>query len=102
MTYSNPYFVTRAEYWQTTNKFIDRTDLPKDSGGGLGLGIGGGLEFPIRLKENYLNVDNVAIVKPGGCPHRDLGPHEFIFFQNVARNSILETYNGIVAKHRVF
>lgn len=54
------------------------------------------------MTDYNFNVDNVAIVKPGGCPHRDLGPHEFIFFQNVARNSILETYNGIVAKHRGF
>ena len=57
LTYSNPYFVTRAEYWHTTNRFIDQSTLPQDSGGGLGLGVGAGLEFPIRLKENYVNVE---------------------------------------------
>ena len=57
LTYSNPYFVTRAEYWYTTNKFVDQPSFEKDSGGGLGLGIGGGLEFPIKLKENYVNIE---------------------------------------------
>lgn len=57
ITYSNPHLIMRLEYWYQTNKFIDRPDLGKESGGGIGTGLGGGLEFPIRLKEAYLGVE---------------------------------------------
>lgn len=57
ITYSNPYFATRLEYWYTTNKFRDLEEEPDDKGGGFGIGIGGGLEFPIKLKESYINVE---------------------------------------------
>ncbi len=57
ITYSNPYFTTRLEYWYTTNKFIDNENIANRNGGGLGVGMGGGLEFPIKLKESYLGVE---------------------------------------------
>jgi hypothetical protein len=57
ITYSNPYFSTRLEYWYVTNKFEDQNALPDDSGGGLGVGLGGGFEFPIKLKESYIGVE---------------------------------------------
>lgn len=57
ITYSNPYFTARLEYWYTTNKFIDQDDIANDTGGGIGIGIGGGLEFPIRIRESYLGVE---------------------------------------------
>ena len=57
LTYSNPYFSMRFEYWNLNNEFIDRSDLADDEGGGLGIGFGGGLEFPIRLKRSYINYE---------------------------------------------
>lgn len=57
ITYSNPYFMIRLEYWYTTNKFIDQDNVDNESGGGLGVGLGGGLEFPIKIKESYINVE---------------------------------------------
>jgi len=57
ITYSNPYFTGRIEYWYTTNKFRDQTQLADDNGGGLGFGAGFGLEFPIKLRESYINVE---------------------------------------------
>jgi len=56
ITYSNPYLTARLEYWYITNKFKDQ-DIANDSGGGLGVGLGGGLEFPIRIKESYIGVE---------------------------------------------
>ena len=57
ITYSNPYLTARLEYWYTTNKYIDNENIPNRNGGGLGVGLGGGLEFPIKLKESYLGVE---------------------------------------------
>ena len=57
ITYANPYFTGRIEYWYLTNKFVDQEALPDDSGGGLGFGLGFGLEFPVKLKENYIGVE---------------------------------------------
>ncbi len=58
ITYANPYFTGRLEYWYLTNKFQDQQDiLANNSGGGLGLGVGFGLEFPIELKHSYLGVE---------------------------------------------
>lgn len=59
ITYSNPYFIGRLEYWYVTNNFKTQTNLPNDVGGGIGLGVGFGLEFPIRLKESYINIEMV-------------------------------------------
>lgn len=57
ITYSNPYFIARLEYWYTTNKFIDQNNLENQTGGGLGVGLGMGLDFPIKIKESYINVE---------------------------------------------
>ena len=59
LTYSNPYFTARMEYWYVTNKYLDNiTDEPDDpDGGGIGVGLGFGLELPIKLKESYMNIE---------------------------------------------
>lgn len=57
ITYSNPHLIGRLEYWYQTSKFIDKKALPKDKGGGLGTGIGFGLEFPVELKQSYISVE---------------------------------------------
>jgi hypothetical protein len=58
LTYSNPYFLGRVEYWYQKNKFIDRVDtLPAESGGGIGTGLGFGFEFPVELKKAYIGVE---------------------------------------------
>jgi hypothetical protein len=57
ITYSNPYLTGRLEYWYKTDKFIDNENIPNESTGALGFGLGGGLEFPIKLKESYLGVE---------------------------------------------
>ena len=87
ITYSNPYFIVRMEYWYTTNEFIDQSELPKESGGGLGSALGFGLEFPIEIKESYIgleflfhsvaffdkNTQNYAPLTEGGYGFQDLG-----------------------------
>ncbi len=59
VTYSNPHIIGRLEYWYQTNKFIDQPSLPKESGGGIGTGLGMGLEFPIELKNSYVSVEGL-------------------------------------------
>ena len=58
ITYANPYFTARLEYWYITNKFLDQEGvIPNDAGGGMGFGVGFGMEFPIKLKESYLGTE---------------------------------------------
>ena len=57
ITYSNPYFVGRVEYWYQTVLFPDLDSKSKDDNGGLGTGVGFGLEFPVEIKESYFNVE---------------------------------------------
>lgn len=57
ITWSNPYATARIEYWYLTNKFINQNTVPNDAGGGLGFGLGAGLEFPIVIKEYYTNLE---------------------------------------------
>ena len=57
ITYSNPYFVGRIEYWYQTNEFPEADNLDDENGGGLGTGVGFGLEFPIELKKSYFNIE---------------------------------------------
>ncbi len=57
ITYSNPYFIARLEYWILTNSFISQSGMDNDVGGGIGIGVGFGLEFPIRLKESYIGLE---------------------------------------------
>jgi len=59
ITYSNPHLIGRFEYWYQTNKFIDQKTFPAQSGGGIGTGIGAGLEFPIELKKSYIVVEGL-------------------------------------------
>lgn len=57
ITYSNPYFIGRLEYWYQTNQYRENTNFSDKSGGGLGTGLGFGLEFPIELKKTYFNIE---------------------------------------------
>ncbi len=57
ITYSNPHIIGRLEYWYQTSKFIDLQGSPKEKGGGLGTGLGMGLEFPVELKQSYIGVE---------------------------------------------
>ncbi len=57
ITYSNPYLTLRVEYWYLSNEFLDQPSQARDKGGGLGVGLGGGLEFPIKIKESYIGVE---------------------------------------------
>jgi len=57
ITYSNPHLIGRFEYWYQSNKFIDQSTLPTLTGGGVGFGLGMGLEFPIELKESYWGLE---------------------------------------------
>ncbi len=57
ITYSNPYFVGRMEYWYQTNKFVEQDQVEDLSGGGIGTGLGFGLEFPLEIKKSYVNVE---------------------------------------------
>jgi len=59
ITYSNPHFILRGEYWYQTIRFIDQRSLPRDKGGGLGSSVGVGLEFPIELKKSYVSVQGL-------------------------------------------
>lgn len=91
ITYSNPYLIGRMEYWYTTNKYVDQTQLPKDAGGGLGAAVGFGLEFPIEIKESYIgleflfhtvaffdkNVQTYAPAQDGGYGFNDLGGNAY-------------------------
>ena len=57
LTYSNPHFTFRLEYWHLTNKFVDQAAFPNDTGGGMGFSAGFGLEFPVKIKESYFNLE---------------------------------------------
>ncbi len=57
VTYSNPHFIGRIEYWYQSNKFIDDETLGTQKGGGIGFGGGFGLEFPVELKVSYISVE---------------------------------------------
>ena len=58
ITYSNPYFVGRIEYWYNTTNFPENDKLSStDDGSGVGTGFGVGLEFPIEIKKTYFNVE---------------------------------------------
>lgn len=57
ITFSNPYFVGRLEYWYQTNNFTEQSRMPKQSGGAFGFGAGAGLEFPIEIRKSYIGVE---------------------------------------------
>ena len=52
ITYANPYFTGRLEYWYLSNKFIDQSGLGKDSGGGSGIRFRSGTGIPVGVKKN--------------------------------------------------
>jgi len=58
VTYANPYFTFRVEYWYQTINFQDINE-PDQVGGGLGFALGGGFEFPLKIKESYLGVEGL-------------------------------------------
>ncbi|MEH0861352.1 hypothetical protein [Halobacteriovorax sp. DPLXC-1] len=60
ITYSNPYITARFEYWYEQEKIQTTDGTTEDSFGGAGLGIGGGLEFPIKIKESYVNIEGLV------------------------------------------
>ncbi len=64
ITYSNPYFIGRIEYWYQTNKYIDQDEIGDASGGAFGFGFGGGLEFPLKMKESYLGIEMLMHIAP--------------------------------------
>ncbi|MGI4992649.1 hypothetical protein ACRXCV_08475 [Halobacteriovorax sp. GFR7] len=57
ITYSNPYLTARFEYWYEQEKITNQDGEVEDSYGGVGIALGGGLEFPIKIKESYVNVE---------------------------------------------
>lgn len=57
ITYSNPYIIGRMEFWNQTNKFVDSPNIPNDSNGAIGAAFGLGFEFPMELKQSYINVE---------------------------------------------
>lgn len=56
VTYANPYFIGRFEYWYQTNKFVDY-DRDTQTGGGLGVGLGMGIEIPLNMKKDFLGIE---------------------------------------------
>ncbi len=59
ITYSNPYITMRFEYWYESEKLTTISTEEKDTSGGIGFAFGGGLEFPIKIKESYVNVEGL-------------------------------------------
>jgi len=60
ITYANPYITGRFEFWIQRNEFIDLDPEMTQSGGGVGFGLGVGLEFPLVIKKRYLNIELLA------------------------------------------
>lgn len=57
ITWSNPYFTMRMEYWYQTVKYTDQKIIPDQSGGAFGFGLGGGFEFPMVIHASYIGVE---------------------------------------------
>ncbi|MBF0298915.1 MAG: hypothetical protein HQK51_09360 [Oligoflexia bacterium] len=55
--YTNPYLTTRAEFWNQTNKYVDLTNSPNDTHNSLGVALGGGFEFPIKVARSYIGIE---------------------------------------------
>lgn len=59
LTYANPYFIGRLEYWYQSRKFSDY-DGSSDSNGSVGASLGMGIELPIDLKKNFIGLQFLA------------------------------------------
>lgn len=59
LTYANPYFTGRLEYWYQNRKFSDY-DGSSDSSGSIGASLGLGIEIPIDLKKNFIGIQVLA------------------------------------------
>lgn len=59
ITWSNPYLTCRMEYWYQKNKFMDVDNIESLTGGGIGTSFGGGLEFPVQIKESYIGLEGL-------------------------------------------
>ena len=51
ITFSNPYFVGRFEYWGVDYKFKNQPMYPSQKGKGMGWALGMGLQFPLKMKQ---------------------------------------------------
>ncbi len=59
LTYANPYFIGRLEYWYQSRKFRDY-DGSSDSSGAIGASAGMGIEIPVDLKKNFIGLQFLA------------------------------------------
>jgi len=59
LTYANPYFIGRIEYWYMNRKFKEY-DGTSDSSGSVGASLGAGIEIPIDLKKNFIGLQFLA------------------------------------------
>jgi hypothetical protein len=90
ITYSNPYLISRLEYWYTTNEYTDQSETPKSAGGGIGGGLGFGLEFPVEIKESYIGLEflfhSVAFFDKNTRDYAPLNDGEY-GFENLGGNA---------------
>jgi len=56
LTFANPYVTGRVEFWRLTNTFEEIPGRPSYAASGIATSLGLGLEFPIKYKESYLNL----------------------------------------------
>lgn len=59
LTYANPYFIGRLEYWYMSRNFKDYNGTT-DSSGSIGASLGMGIEIPIDLKKNFIGLQVLA------------------------------------------
>jgi hypothetical protein len=57
LTFANPYFVGRLEYWGVGYKFKNQPTLPSERGKGMGWAGGIGLQFPLKMKTYNFGVE---------------------------------------------
>lgn len=55
LTYANPYFIGRLEYWYQNRKFKEYNGS-SDTQGAIGGSLGMGIEIPIDLKKNFISL----------------------------------------------
>jgi hypothetical protein len=57
LTFANPYFVGRLEYWGVDYKFKNQPTLQEEKGKGMGWAGGIGLQFPLKMKTYNFGVE---------------------------------------------